>query len=832
MKKLIVSAALLLLVQMSYAQWPGMGGGGGKSIKGKISGQLIDSLTNLPVAYATLVLKNHGASREKDGVLTDDDGKFSFDSKTGEYDIYISFLGYEDKQLDSVALTLKKPDNDLGKVLMVPSNYILDAVEVTDKRSLIENRPDKIVYNVEQDATVAGGDATDVLRKVPMLTVDVQGNVSLRGSSNVRILVNGKPSGMFANNVADALKMFPADQIKKVEVITSPSAKYDGEGSAGIINIITKRDNIEGIAGSVNASVGIRQNSLFASLNGGRGRLGISSNASVFYSNPATGTTLFERRDNGVVQSFNAGMQETSRLGSNGTISAFYDINAFNAFNTAFTLRGFGFDVDGSGEGFFVEPLSMMVDSFSRTNKGDNYFGGFDWTFDYTKTFEDKKDQELVIATQISKGDNDQDFTVSETHQLDALSFLNRQNAKVFNDGDNLETTFQIDYTQPLPKSLKLETGAKMVLRDIKSDYITTNRADDPLFTNVFNYGQDVMSGYASLSFVLAKKYSFITGVRYEHTAIDGSWDETSENPAALGLSPFENTYSNWLPNITISRSLPKFRTLKLSYTRRIQRPTLFYINPFNNNADVFNRTLGNPSLEPELVDQIELGYNTSILGATVFATAYYKITSDVIEQTLAVDDGISINSFANVGENNSLGLNLFTTKTINKFTIRGGGNFYTYDGSGTVNGVDLEAKDFLYNFFFGGDYAFTGSLKADYFGYFSSPRRTLQGENPSFWIYGAGIRKEFKAWSLGINCIDPFNANKAFNSDIEGENFTQITRFTIPFRSVGINVRYKFGKVDFKKRKSKVKNTDAKAGEGQQGGGQQGGGGIGGGNG
>jgi len=828
MKKLLVSVTLLFVFQFSYAQWPGMGGGGGKSIKGKITGQLVDSLTNLPVSYATLVLKNHGASREKDGVLTDEDGKFKFDSKTGEYDIYISFLGYEDKKLDSVALTLKKPDNDLGNIFMMPSNYVLDQVEVTDKRSLIENRPDKIVYNVEQDATVAGGDATDVLRKVPMLTVDLEGNVSLRGSSNVRILVNGKPSGMFANNVADALKMFPADQIKKVEVITSPSAKYDGEGSAGIINIITKRDNIEGIAGSINASVGIRQNSLFASLNGGKGRLGISSNASLFYSNPADGNTLFQRtNDDGTITSFNTGVQTTSRLGSNASISAFYDINAYNAFNSSFTLRGFGFDVDGTGEGYFVEPLSMMVDSFTRTNKGDNYFGGFDWTFDYTRTFEDKKDQELVIATQISKGDNDQDFNVSETHELDILSFLNRDNAQVFNDGDNLETTFQIDYTQPMPKSFKLETGAKMVLRDITSDYITTNRAADPLFTNVFNYGQDVSAGYASLSFVVAKKYSFITGVRFEHTAIDGDWENNDDT-----LEPFENSYSNWLPNITVSRSLPNFRTLKLSYTRRIQRPTLYYINPFNNNSDVFNRTIGNAQLEPELVDQIELGYNTSIFGATVFATAYYKITSDVIEQTLGVDNGISINSFANVGQNNSLGLNFFTQKTVNKFTIRGGGNVYSYDATGTVNGENLEAKDFLYSLFFGGDYAFTGTLKADYFGYFSSPQRTLQGENPSFWIYGAGFRKEFKAWSIGMNVIDPFNANKAFNSDIDGNGFRQITEFTIPFRSIGINVRYKFGKVDFKKRKSKVKNSDQKAGEGQQGGGQQGGGGIGGGNG
>ncbi len=829
MKKLIVLLVLLAFAEISYSQWPGMGGAKSKSIKGKISGTLVDSISGAPVPYATLVLKTAGKTREKDGVLSDDDGKFKFDSKTGSYDIYISFLGYEEKKLDSIKLTLKSPDADLGKIFLIPSDYVLDEVEITGERSLIENKPDKLVYNVEQDATVAGGDATDVLRKVPLLTVDLDGNVSLRGSSNVRILVNGKPSGMFANNVADALKMFPADQIKKVEVITSPSAKYDGEGSAGIINIITKRENIEGIAGSINTSIGTRQNSLFSSLNAGKGRLGMSSSGSLFYSLPANGVTSFERIDNGVVSSFNEGINRTSRLGGNGSVSAFYDFNAFNALNASFTIRGFGFDTDGSNNGFFADAM-LGVDSFTRNTIGGNYFGGYDVTLDYTKTFEDKKDKELVFAAQVSKGDNNQDFTVSEEHSL--LEALNRNQSGVFNDGDNLETTFQVDLTQPLPKSFKLETGAKVIFRDINSDYSTESLPDNPYVSNIFGYGQDVYAGYASLSFVVKKKFSFITGLRYEHTSIDGSWDRAGTD-AIDPLDDFEFSYQNWLPNITISRSLPKFRTIKASYSRRIQRPNLYYINPFNNNADVFNRTIGSPRLNPELVDQFEMSYNTSLAGITLFLTGYYKHTSDIIESILSVDDsGVSVTSFDNVGTNNSVGTNIFATKTIKKLTVRGGGNLYTYGARGVVNGDNLEANDILYSLFFGGDYSFSGSLKADFFGFFRSPQRTLQGTNPSFTIYGMGIRKEFKNSSLGLSLIEPFNADKAFNSDIQGNGFEQRTRFTIPFRSIGVNFRYKFGKVDFKQRKSKVKNNDQKAGDGDgQGGGGSGGGMMGGGN-
>ena len=178
------------------------------------------------------------------------------------------------------------------------THLLLDAVEIVEEKTLIENKIDKLVFNAENDASIAGGDASDVLRKVPLLTVDLNGNVSLRGSQNVRILINGKPSGMFSGNVADALKMFPADQIKKVEVITSPSAKYDGEGSAGIINIITKKQQIEGVAGNVNASVGNRQNSLFSNLNAGRGRFGSSLSGAIFYSVPLDGITEFYREDN------------------------------------------------------------------------------------------------------------------------------------------------------------------------------------------------------------------------------------------------------------------------------------------------------------------------------------------------------------------------------------------------------------------------------------------------------------------------------------------------------------------------------------------------------
>ena len=307
----------------------------------------------------------------------------------------------------------------------------------------------------------------------------------------------------------------------------------------------------------------------------------------------------------------------------------------------------------------------------------------------------------------------------------------------------------------------------------------------------------------------------------------DGSVN--AETQEILNAFPF--SYENWLPNIAISRSLKNFRTVKVAYSKRIQRPSLFFINPFRNTTDFANLVVGNPRLDPELTDQIELTYNTNLWGITIFSSLYYKNNTQIIEQIATTDDELVVRtSFDNVGTNNSVGINLFTSKSIGKLTIRGGGDIYTYNASGQIDGDEFENSALSYRLFANGEFAFTGTLKADFFGFFQAPRFTLQGENASFSIMGVGFKKEFKNSSIGIRIIEPFVRDKDFNSDITGSDFRQLTFFSIPFRSVGVNFSYKFGKVDFRERKSKIKNTDQKSGEGDgQGGGGQGGGSFGG---
>ncbi len=794
-----------------------MGGGAAPSIKGKIEGKIIDSLSKESVGFATVTLKKKGSTILLDGILSEENGSFKFENVVkGSYDLYFSFLGYSEKKVSAIETTPKNPDINIGPISLIPSNFLLDAVEIKEERILVENKADKLVFNAENDASIAGGDATDVLRKVPTLSVDLNGNVSLRGSQNVRILINGKPSGMFSSNVADALKMFPADQIKKVEVITSPSAKYDAEGSAGLINIITKKANIEGIAGSINASAGNRQNSLFTNLNVGKGRLGVSSTAALFYSVPADGLSSFFREDNtalGIRRFESNGKQNTSRLGGNGSISAFYDFNGYNSINSSLNFRGFGFDLEGFTDGNLVDPARGLTDQFTRINTGDNFFGGYDWNTDYTRKFEKREGQELSFGVQYSNQNNNQDFSVKEQHSLE---FLNR-NSDVFNKGTNHETTLQVDYVHPFSKVVKLETGAKAVIRNIVSDYTTQvlvlPEGYQPLREN-FKYDQDVFSGYASMNFTIAKKYSVIAGARYEKTDIAGKFKVLdSLNFSGLG-------YNNFLPNLTISRTFKNFRTLKIGYSQRLQRPSLQFINPFNNNADFLNRTEGNPYLDPEIVHQVEMGYNFTFKGFTTFSAIFYKYTDGIIEQILNIDNnGLSVNTFKNIGTNNSVGFNTFVSKSVKLVTFRVGGNMATYNAKGIVNGVAASRSSYEYNMFMNGEIKITGTFKADFFSFFRSPVRTIQGDNPAFTIYGMGVRKEFKNSSIGLTLIEPFNADKFFNSNIATTAFTQRTSFSIPFRSIGVNFRYKFGNVDFKERKAKVKNNDLKQGQDNQGG-------------
>jgi len=789
----------------------------GPLIKGKVSGVLVDSLSGEKLEFASVAVVSSKDQKVINGTLTDAEGEFKVpEIPLGTYQLRVTFIGYQTKFVEEVTLTPKKPDTDLGKIMLSPADVQLDEVEITSERAVIENKVDRIVYNADQDITTVGGTAEDVLRKVPLLSVDINGNVSLRGNSNVQILMNGKPSGMFANSVADAIKMIPADEIKSVEVITTPGAKYDAEGSGGIINIITKKKSISGISGTFTGSVGNLQNNANLSINAGKGRFGLNGGANMYHSWPRDSRTTFIREDqvaNGLRVLDQEGITESSRTGFFGRFGMFYDLNAYNSFSSDVNFRGFQSDRDGFNDAILTSPTLNQM--YRQNQVTDDLRTGYDWNTAYTRTFS-KKDQEFSIATQVSGNISNTDISLERLS--DDPSLLLREDSE--NDGDNLEVTLQTDYTHPITEKIKLEVGVKTILRDIDSDYLfrvfdgdTDAFEFDPSRSNSFDYDQDVYAGYVSFNINVGEKYTLQAGTRYERTDIAGQFSD--------GSNSFTNDYDNILPSIILNRKLKNFSNAKISYNQRIQRPSLFFINPFVNTADRRNISFGNPTLSPEITHQIELGYNTFVKGVAINAALYYRRTEDIIESILTVnEEGISITTYDNVGQNNSIGLNFFGSATIKKiWTLRGGFDLYTYDGSGVINGVEVSNTNILYRINANSSFKLPKGLRLEFFGFFNSPRQTLQGTNPSFWLYNLALKKDLfkERGSVGLTFIDPFNKFKNFNSDIEGDTFFQRTTFRLPFRSIGINFSYQFGKLDFKPQRrntNKINNTDTKSGE------------------
>jgi outer membrane receptor protein involved in Fe transport len=814
-------------------------GGGGPSIVGKISGTVIDSLTKKPVDYATISLFKSGAKTPINGVLTDEKGNFKIDNlKAGSYKITISFIGYPSKTIDPVTTTLSKPDNNMGNVLIAPSARALKEVQVVGTTPLIENRIDKIVYNAEKDLTSAGGNATDVLQKVPLVSVDMNGNVALRGDQNVRVLINGKPSGATSASLSDVLKTIPADQIKSIEVLTSPSAKYDAEGSGGIINIITKTKSASGISGSVSGGVGTRQNNGNMNLNYNKNRFNFSANLGGNAGWPQTSYTDFNQTltANGVNQrNTNNSSNEIKRHGVRGSLTAGYEFNGFNSINSTLALNDGGFNAAGGGTYEFEDLLNSANNlKYTGNTSSKNKFSGFDWNLDYTHKFK-KEGHEIIISGQWSHSIIKTDYTNLFSARYDS------QSAK--NNGKNNEYTAQLDYTLPISKMFKLEAGGKTIQRRINSlydIYAVNPDGSNPILdtenSNLYDYNQNVYAGYSVLTINLPKNFAILAGGRFENTQIDGDPQTPYSNGTnSQTLQPFSASYNTYIPSLTLQKVIGS-NTLKLSYSKRIQRPSLQVLNPFINRSSQQSQSVGNPNLAPEISQTVELNYNAFIKSSVINMSVYYKNTSDLIEGIASpiTDNGVVINRTVqnNVAENNSVGASFFGS--INPFkalTIRASVNVFTYNPTvyaqyaGFINQDALKTR-LMSTMFGSASLNLPKNFIVEAFGFSNSARRTIQGASPAFGIYALGIKKQFmdKKASIGFNTIQPFAVDKSFNQEISSPGFTQTSKTRIPFQSFGLTFSYSFGKMNFgptnpNKKKKGVNNDDVIQGGDQNGG-------------
>ena len=803
MKKLLLICISLIALTSAKAQFPIMGGGGATSkVTGRITATIIDSLTMKPVEYATVSLVSVKTNKAVNGALTDSKGKVVIQNVAiGDYKLVIGFIGYTTKRLTATT-TPEKPDLNVGDIMLNGAASTLSEVTIEGKKNIIENKIDRMVYNAEADATNAGGDATDVMRKVPMLSVDINGNVQLRGSA-VRVLINGKPSGTMASSVGDALKMIPADQIKNVEVITNPSAKYDAEGSSGIINIITKKSNAEGVSGNVNTSVGTRSNTGAFNLTAKTGRLSANTALGTQLAYPQETRVVFLNRTTTIdpvtmmpVTStvLQDGTSEWSRNLYNASLGLDYDFNAYNNIST--NAKYNNFYNGGPGTSFITTNGTATGNIVSNSDMGN---GNLDWNVDYNLKTK-KQGEDFSLSGQLSTGRNTNEFTNNYSMANGTPISMTASN----NIGRNKEYTFQSDYVYPVNSTVVFEAGGKGIFRNILSEYGAGSNQN-------FDYDQNVASAYSTISFNLTKKIQFKGGLRGEYTAIN--------------FSNNRNDYFNLFPSGILSQTINGKTTIKLAYNRRVQRPSLSYLNPFRNEANQFSVFQGNPDLNPELSDNIEFGYSTFIKGTVINASVFYRNTQNIIERINKNDTfGRILTTFENVGKTESYGLNVFASyNPLPKWTLMSNVAVNSYEINSQLKGMN-QGTYVNYNLFFRSATTFKAGLSLEMFGVINSPRVTYQSTSDPIYIYGGAIKKDIlkKQGTIGLNVLNPFGRDLKIKSVTEGDNNYQKQDIYYPIRSFGLNFSYKFGKLKFTEKK-RIKNDDIKQ-EQPQGGGTMGG--------
>ncbi len=627
-----------------------------------LTGVILDSVAREPVEFVTLSVLD-SARKAVAMTYTNTKGEFVLTlPKTGSYVVQASFVGYGLKT-SSVVVTNNTADIQLPPIYLAPTTQQLATVTVIGTKQLVEQKPGMLVYHAENDVTNLGGTAADVLRKAPILSVDANGNVSMRGNSNLKILINGRYSGQMARNAADALNMIPSDIIQSVEVITSPSSRYDAEGATGVINIITKK-NLNQFSGALEGGISNLERVFNPRIGWSTGKWTVNAYTHLHRYRVKTETSLTRQS---ILDGANAYQLDQQSAFNNvnphgsGDVVVNYEADSTQLFS--FAVAGwFGNWPVSSSQYYRIRQAGQQQEYRQQTHTLDAPTEGLEASLSYTKRLR-KPEQSFFIIGQYSNNFRDDfNYLARQVDMENNLLYQEQNN----NHQQTREWTLQTDYTHPLSKTGKhvLEMGLKTILRDVTSDYTTLvsssqnpeNVGINPNRTNVFDYTQQVVAGYAQAKWTGNKGWFAQAGMRLEGTFLDGQFQAR--------LSPFTNQFINWVPSATFIKKWQDIHSLTLSYTQRISRPSIIDLNPNIDARDAKSRTTGNPDLRPEALHQIELSYSLSApSGLFLNATVFGRQTNNSIEEVIQVDaSGISTATKQNLAANKQYGLNLSTS--------------------------------------------------------------------------------------------------------------------------------------------------------------------------
>jgi outer membrane receptor protein involved in Fe transport len=793
-RKLLSAIFLLIFISPILAQRQG-----GGDAPFEIKGQLIDESTQQPLEFATISLLNAADSALVDGTITDITGIFSLKPKPGKYILKLQFISYGDV-FKTVNLSRENRTVDIGKVVMSPDTETLQEVVVTGAKDQMQLELDKRVFNVAENLNNIGANAADILEQLPSVAVDVEGNVSLRGSQNVRILVNGKPSGLVGINSQDGLRQLQGDLVERIEVVTNPSARYDAEGSAGIINIILKKEQKKGFNGAFTTNLGWPANYGFTgNANYRSGGLNLFGSYGVNYrENPGGGytdrksvfndTTTYTYIDNDRVRS---GLSHNFRFGAdfylndNNILTASAVVRISDEENTTdlqYLDRDVNFDVIGN-------TLRQDIEEEDDNN--------YEYELNYTRTF---KEEGHELTAQLQYRDNDE----TEASTIGQADFTQNESLSEYQRSINIQgdqnILAQVDYVYPMGEGKKFEAGYRGTLREISSDYSVLEINDqgefvpieqifeDLNFSNEFIYNEDVHAGYAIFENKMTK-WGYQLGLRMEQTYITTFQRE--------GNLTDEKDYLNAFPSAFVSYNLSKIRTIQASYSRRLSRPRFWYLNPFSSFSDPRNIRRGNTDLNPEYTDSYELGILNNLKKASIYVGGYYRYTSGVIDRISVAGEFAgqpsTISTPYNIGIEDAFGIEgNFSIDPVEWFNINGNANFYRAITEGSFEGQELERDAVTANFRLN-TRAKVGKMNFQVSGNYRAPQNTVQGKRRSMYSMdlGANIDVLKGKGTLNLSIRDLFNTRK-YRGDLVTETLVETSEFQWRSRQARLSFTYR----------------------------------------
>ncbi len=823
--KFYLSLSLLLASLINYSQKKSEG------IKINISGKVIEKGTSIPLEYSTISLINASTNKVTSGGITNASGDFSFDAAPGTYTIKVEFISFKSFEIKNKSITTA---TNLGIISLQPDATQLNDVVFTKEKSTVDIKLDKKVYNVGQDMTVKGGTASDVLDNVPSVTVDGEGNVSLRGNDNVKILIDGKPSNSI--NIADALKSISADALDKVEVITNPSARYDAEGGAGIINIVLKKGKNNGINGTFIATVGNPKNyNSSGTINFRSQNFNIYSTIG-YNDSKAPGKSLTDsdyiNSAGTVYKVTNERIDRSSgRKGYNYNFGIDWFLDKSLTWTNGFSYR----KSDGAS------PINDVINNYeannifvsNRFNDQFTYTNDIEYTTNFTKKF--KKDgHKLTFDGTVSKN-LDNDFSTITNSYIGAISNTYTEASKNYQTQNR--TLLQSDYVLPIGKNSQYEAGYRGNFNEMNNDFrvgsLDALGTYSPYvnFTNVFNYKERINALYTQFGSKVSK-FSYLLGMRYENSSIESN----------LLLSDFykNKKYSNFFPSAFLTYQITEQSTISINYSKRIERPRNRFIIPFPNNyTSNINLFIGNPDLNPSFTDAIDFGYMNKFKKVTVSTSVYYNKTKDpfqfikrptgdivsTIVNGLPVDTPVYVSTSINLDTDTRYGfefnMNYSPFKwwklngNFNLFTSTVVGNFkYTVNGSTDVVSQDVNKASS--SWFTRVSSKVTLPYKIDWQtnATYNAPQNNFQGKSLGVLAANLAFSKDImkdKA-TLSLNVNDVFNSRKR----IMQSNLGSLNSYSeMQFRQRQINLSFTYR---FNKQKSDREKQPKREGEGDNG--------------